>query len=160
MKVATSFFKRLICVHVFHFESNLTQCNVFILTPIWRNTLFPLSFIMNDQNRLSVMLTNVLSPCLVLFSPLYILFLSPYFDLLTAIHHWSRQLFLPVCTWERERKKDNFICTKYEHLRNTQWWCHLLSIPLPVSPLVTNFWYPLPLPWWCPFWTAPKERPF
>ena len=67
---------------------------------------------------------------------------------ITAVmYHWSLQLLLSVCTWEREHEEDNFICTKYKHLRNTKWWRHYLSIPpSSMSPLITIFRYPLPLP--------------
>lgn len=44
----------------------------------------------------------------------------------------------------REREEDNFIWTKCEPLRNTQWLCHQFSIPFPtISPIVAIFGYPL-----------------
>ena len=68
------------------------------------------------------------------------------FALLAVTHHWSLQLLLPVYSWKREHKEDNFICTKCEYVRNTQWWRHHLSKPLPsMSPLITIFGYPLTL---------------
>ena len=68
------------------------------------------------------------------------------FALLAVSNHLSFQLLLSVCTWEKEREDDNFICTKCEHLTNTQWWRHYLKITISphVSPLVTIFAYPLP----------------
>lgn len=53
----------------------------------------------------------------------------------------------------REREEDNFIWTKCEPLRNTQWLCHQFSMPFPpISPIVAIFGYILPR--WRSFPTA------
>ena len=49
----------------------------------------------------SHMLVRQLSSSLMLFSPFMYSFYYHNFPLLTAAHHWSLQLLLPVCTWER-----------------------------------------------------------
>ena len=76
----------LIHVHVFHFDSKMTQCNVFILIARWRNVMFASSYIISEQNRLPVVLTNMLSSSLVLFSPLYTPFIT------TTSHYWLSHL--------------------------------------------------------------------
>ena len=120
------------------------------------------SFIINEKNRLCcVVLTNELLPSLVLFSPSYMLFFYHHNSALLAVtHHWSLQLFLSVCMWEREREEDNFIWTKYEHVRNTQCRCYRLSIPPPHVTMSHYFWVRPPCsPGNVLFERPPKERP-
>ena len=53
----TSLLKRLKSWHVFHFDSKMTQCSVFSLIARWRSAVFTSSFIIKEQNRLSIVLT-------------------------------------------------------------------------------------------------------
>lgn len=63
----------------------------------------------------------MLSPFLVVFSPLYILLLLPQLRITRCHKLLVIPVALPVCTFEREREEDKFIRTKCEHLTNTQW---------------------------------------
>ena len=75
-------------------------------------------------------MTMVISSSLVLFSPLYILLLSPQLCIICCDTPLTISVaFASMHVLEREWEKDNYICAKYENLRNTQWWCHHLSIP-------------------------------
>ena len=89
----------------------------------------------------------MLSSSLVLFSPLYALLLSSHF----RITHCHTPLVASVAFAnkhrERDREEHNFMCIKVEDLRNTQLWCHYLSIPpSSMSLLVTILGYPLSPP--------------
>ena len=117
--------------------------------------MFALSFMINQQIALSVVLTNVLS-CIQFYSPHYICsFYHGNFTLLAVTHHQSLEILLPTCTWERDHEEDNFICTKCEHLRNTQQWHRYLSMPSSPVTISHYFWVSSPaLPQQHPFRTA------
>ena len=75
--------------------------------------MFASSFIINEQNRLYIVLTNVLSSSLVLFSPLYILLLSQQLRITRC--HFTSVTFASMHVGEGPYEV-NFISTKCEHL--------------------------------------------